>query len=106
MYISRAGLIYVANEIENLKREAQALRRIRQARGSKEFPRRVFEKVYSEDIERLRGMEDLWKTRKPPTVLDYDSIERDASGIDASAAAKNDQGTWNLVENFAVFSDR
>ncbi|KAI9753996.1 MAG: E1 ubiquitin-activating protein uba2 [Lichina confinis] len=94
-----------ADEIETLRRESQALRRIRQARGSKEFARRVFEKVYSEDIERLRSMENLWKTRNPPVVLDHDRIVDEARSLDASTTASNDQATWNLSENFGVFSD-
>ena len=62
--------------------------------------------MYGEDIERLRGMEDLWKTRKSPVVLDHDRIVDEARSVDASTVARNDQATWSLSENFGVFSDR
>ncbi len=73
--------------------------------GSEDFPRKVFEKVYREDIERLRSMEDMWKTRRPPEALDFDKLSKDASSIDLSIATR-DQSTWTLPENFAVFTDR
>ena len=58
-----------AKEIENLRKESQALKRIRESMGSEEFPRLVFNKVFKEDIERLRSMEDMWKTRRAPERL-------------------------------------
>ncbi|KAI9780574.1 MAG: E1 ubiquitin-activating protein uba2 [Peltula sp. TS41687] len=93
-----------AKEIESLRKEAEALRSIREARSSEEFPRRVFEKVYDEDIERLRSMEDVWKSRKPPTSLNYDEVSNGVKGVDTSVSS-NDQRTWSLSENFVVFSD-
>jgi hypothetical protein len=65
----------------------------------------VFEKVFSEDIERLRSMGDLWKSRKPPTALDYDALSAQAAGVKTSVA-RIDQRIWSLEENFVVFSDR
>ncbi|KAI9834170.1 MAG: E1 ubiquitin-activating protein uba2 [Phylliscum demangeonii] len=94
-----------AQEIENLKREAQALRLIREARGTEDFPRKVFEKVYQEDIERLRSMEEMWKTRKAPTSLDYDEVLEETVALDPGLTSSNDQRTWGLEENFVVFSD-
>lgn len=43
----------LAEEIANLCREAQALKEIRQSLGSSEFARKVFEKVFQEDIEQI-----------------------------------------------------
>jgi len=73
--------------------------------GSEDFPRRVFEKVFKQDIERLRSMEDMWKTRKPPEALDFDNLAQDASSIDPSISAR-DQGVWGPAENYIVFTDR
>lgn len=87
-----------------MRREAQALKEIRQSMGSDEFPRKVFEKVFKEDIERLRGMEDMWKTRKPPESLDFDKLEADSSSIEA-IISNNDQKVWSLAEDFVVFKD-
>ncbi|KAL8706480.1 MAG: hypothetical protein Q9201_000464 [Fulgogasparrea decipioides] len=97
-----------AAEIENLQKEASALNQIRQSMGSDDFPRRVFEKVFTEDIHRLQSMEDMWKTRAPPTALDFDSVSKTSAsgGIVGEAVAKRGQDTWTLAENFAVFCDR
>lgn len=93
-----------AEEIENLRREAQALKRIRESMGSDDFARRVFDKVFKEDIDRLRGMEDMWKTREPPRSLDYDQLQQDTASI-SSSISFSDQTTWTLHENFVVFKD-
>lgn len=93
-----------AKEIANLRKEAQALKRIREAMGSEDFPRLVFDKVFKEDIERLQSMEDMWKSRKPPVALDYDALSQEALGV-GSAIAQKDQVEWTPAENFAVFLD-
>jgi ubiquitin-like 1-activating enzyme E1 B len=93
-----------AQEIEKLRQESQALKRIRDSMGSEEFPRRVFEKVFKEDIERLRSMEEMWKTRRPPVALDFDELAKEALGVGANMAQK-DQVVWTAAENFAVFVD-
>ena len=94
-----------AKEIENLRQESQALNSIRQSMGSDDFARKVFDKVFKDDINRLRSMEDMWKTRKQPNALDFDGILNEASGIKPSTA-QQDQRAWTLAENFAVFCDR
>lgn len=93
-----------ADEIANLRREAQALKRIRGSMGSKDFPRLVFDKVYKEDIERLRSAEGMWKTRKAPEPLDFDQLSQEALGVGDTIAQK-DQVVWTVAENFAVFLD-
>ncbi|CRG83886.1 ubiquitin-like 1-activating enzyme E1 B [Talaromyces islandicus] len=93
-----------AEEIENLRREAQALKTIRASIGSEDFAQKVFDKVFKDDIERLRGMEDMWKTRKPPTTLDYKTVLENASGIDTDVS-QNDQKVWNVEEDLVVFKD-
>lgn len=93
-----------AGEIENLRKEAQALKRIRESMGSEDFPRLVFNKVFKEDIERLRSMEDMWKSRRPPVALDYDELTKEALGVGAEVAQR-DQVVWTLAENFFVFLD-
>ncbi|KAL9622553.1 MAG: hypothetical protein Q9160_003050 [Pyrenula sp. 1 TL-2023] len=91
-------------EIENLKREAQALKSIRESMTSDSFPLNVFNKVFKDDIERLKSMEDMWKSRKPPQALDYKDLQAQASAIETTIPA-NDQKVWQVVENFAVFKD-
>ena len=95
----------IAEELRNLQEEAQALKSIKEAMGSEDFVRQVFEKVYKKDIERLQSMEDMWKSRKRPTALTFDDIAKDADSIDLSVS-KNNQSTWTLQENLVVFCDR
>ena len=94
-----------AGEIEQLKKEAQALKHIRASMGKKEFSRKVFEKVFTEDIDRLRSMEDMWRTRRKPDPLNFDTIETAALAIklDGIRLEDQDQKVWTLEENFAVF---
>ena len=96
-----------ATELENLRQEAQALKKIRQSMGSGNFSREVFEKVFKHDINRLLSMEDMWNSRKPPVALDYDAIAKSsaAGGEVGESVAQRDQSTWTLAENFAVFCD-
>ncbi|MCJ1354879.1 MAG: E1 ubiquitin-activating protein uba2 [Icmadophila ericetorum] len=91
-----------ATELENLRRESQELQQIRQLIGSDEFPRKVFDKVFKDDLIRLRSMEDMWKTRKPPIVLDFDYLLETSK---ASVVAQLGQATWSPAENFKVFCD-
>ncbi|KAL8990626.1 MAG: hypothetical protein Q9169_008079 [Polycauliona sp. 2 TL-2023] len=96
-----------AAEIENLRKEAHALKEIRQSMGSDDFPRKIFEKVFTDDINRLRNMEDMWKMRQKPTALDFDTVSKSSAsgGEVGESVAKRDQTPWNLAENFTVFCD-
>ena len=91
-------------EIEDLQNESRELNKIRKAMGSDESPRRVFDKVFSDDINRLRSVEDVWKTRKPPTPLNFDELLSASSKVDPLVAQK-DQVTWTIAQNFFVFCD-
>ncbi|KAK3937333.1 hypothetical protein QBC46DRAFT_267812 [Diplogelasinospora grovesii] len=96
-----------AQEIEELKRESAALRKIRQSVGTEKFPQMLFDKVFNTDIVRLRSMEDMWKTRKPPEPLDYKTLmEKSAAAIAAKDSVMKDiQKVWALEENLVVFND-
>ena len=95
----------LAKEIENLRKESQALHNIRMSMGSEDFARKVFEKVFKDDINRLRSMDDMWKIRKPPSPLDFDELMKSLETINAPIA-NQDQKTWTEAENFVVFLDR
>lgn len=94
-----------AQEIEELRKEADALNEIRHSMGSDDFCRKVFEKVFRDDIERLRGMEDMWKERPKPDILDYDKLQEESAYVEP-AISIIDQRAWTLAEDFAVFKDR
>ncbi|KAF2088735.1 ThiF family protein [Saccharata proteae CBS 121410] len=93
-----------AQEIENLRKEAQALKIIRQSMGSEDFPRLVFEKVFKEDIDRLLSMQEMWTNRRPPQPLDHQKVFQDSLGV-GPAVTHQDQSVWTLAENYAVFAD-
>lgn len=94
-----------AQEIEELKRESAALRKIRNSVGTEEFAQMLFEKVFKTDIERLRSMEDMWKTRKPPEPLNYNDLLEKAKSLDKEKVLKDAQKVWSLEENLVVFND-
>ncbi|CAI4217205.1 unnamed protein product [Parascedosporium putredinis] len=67
----------------------------------------LFDKVFDSDIERLRSMEDMWKSRKPPTGAKYDDVLSRATEALASkdALLRDGQRVWSLEESLVVFKD-
>ncbi|OLN86717.1 Ubiquitin-activating enzyme E1-like [Colletotrichum chlorophyti] len=96
-----------AKEIEELKKEAAALRVIRESLGTEAFPQLLFDKVFNTDIVRLASMEDMWKSRRKPEALDYKTLSKQSAPAIASKETiiQDDQKVWTLEENFAVFVD-
>jgi ubiquitin-like 1-activating enzyme E1 B len=76
--------------------------------GNAEFPQLLFDKVYKDDITRLRSMEEMWKTRRAPEALDYATIMGEAPVTEESIASilGNGQKAWSLHENVLVFKHR
>jgi ubiquitin-like 1-activating enzyme E1 B len=99
---------FTAKEIEKLRQEAQALKQIKEAIGSDSFPQLLFDKVYKDDITRLRSMEEMWKTRRPPEPLDYETIVKEVAeaGLSKEKVLNNGQRAWTLEENVIAFKDR
>ncbi|PHH76288.1 hypothetical protein CDD80_1669 [Ophiocordyceps camponoti-rufipedis] len=96
-----------AQEIEELKREAGELKEIRAAVGTDAFPQMLFDKVFGSDIERLRSVEDMWKSRRPPEALAFDAVMLQARDALASKERilADDQAVWSLEESLVVFVD-
>ncbi|TVY58040.1 Ubiquitin-activating enzyme E1-like [Lachnellula cervina] len=96
-----------AKEIEKLRQESQALKKIKESMGTPSFPQLLFDKVYHDDVVRLRSMEEMWKTRRPPEALSYASIIEQAAETELSKekVLKDGQRVWNLHENVVVFKD-
>ncbi|KAM0275005.1 hypothetical protein ACHAQH_007654 [Verticillium albo-atrum] len=94
-------------EIEELKKEAEALRTIRESLGTEAFPELLFNKVFNTDIVRLLSMEDMWKSRRKPEPLDYKTLMGKAAEALASKEEilRDDQRVWSLEDNLAVFND-
>lgn len=104
----QAGCVdcFSAKEIEKLRQESQALKKIRESMGTEPFPQLLFDKVFKDDVVRLRSMEEMWKTRRPPEPLDYSSTAQSASQEGIEKTLKDGQRVWNLQENTSVFRDR
>lgn len=49
-------------------------------------------------------MEGAWESRKAPEPLSFTALDEEASGVPAGISS-DDQKTWNLAENLAVFKD-
>ena len=84
----------IAQEIATLRKEAQAFKAVRTALRSNtqntvaakivfqkvlRFPLEIFacfndQQVFNADIKNLLCMTDMWRSRSPPTPLDFDSI--------------------------------
>lgn len=96
-----------AQEIEELKKESQELKEIREAVGTDDFPRMLFDKVFSKDVERLRSVEDMWKSRRPPEPLKYEMVLSQAGEALASKRQilSDGQKVWSLEESLVVFKD-
>lgn len=92
-----------SGEIETLRQEAQALKKIRDEMDEPSFVGRIFNKVFKEDIERLRGMEGMWTTRQPPKPLDFATLQPQVALTPLESLDMSDQKKWNLAENFLVF---
>ncbi|KAL3960268.1 hypothetical protein ACCO45_005385 [Purpureocillium lilacinum] len=96
-----------AEEIAELKKESEQLKKIREAVGTDAFPQMLFDKVFDADVERLRSVEDMWKLRRRPEPLKYEKLLSQAS--DALSAKddvlKDDQKVWSLEESLVVFRD-
>ncbi|KAI5864413.1 SUMO-activating enzyme subunit uba-2 [Durotheca rogersii] len=96
-----------ASEIAELKKESEALKKIRDSVGTAQFSQMLFDKVFHNDILRLRSMQDMWKSREPPTPLQYETLIGQASEARArkDEIVKDGQRVWSLEENLVVFND-
>ncbi|KAK6074034.1 ThiF family protein [Seiridium cupressi] len=93
-----------AKEIEELKKEAAALKTIRESVGTSEFPQMLFDKVFSADIKRLCSMEEMWKSREKPKPLEYADLKPNLPPVD-DAFLEDGQKKWSLEENLAVLEN-
>lgn len=69
-------------EVDSLNQQASGFKSLRRAFSQSSEPldgiaRMAFEKVFHHDIKTLLGMSDMWKSRTPPTVLEFDKIRAD-----------------------------
>ncbi|KAG8229105.1 hypothetical protein J437_LFUL009574 [Ladona fulva] len=65
----------------------------------------LFHKLFYDDIKYLLSLHDLWKKRRPPTPLTWDSLPDAGSSRAESAPALKDQRIWSVAECATVFSE-
>ena len=93
-----------AEEVAKLKEEAEALKNIRSMMGKSEFAQEVFNKVFHDDIERLRSMTEMWQSRKPPESISFEALAEDSKIVkQGHTLSSDDQRPWTLLENISVF---
>ncbi|KAJ1555454.1 E1 ubiquitin-activating protein uba2 [Nowakowskiella sp. JEL0078] len=97
-----------AKELENLKKEASALKTIRNLAGKPKYVETVFKKVFVDDIERLRSTESLWNSRPIPNVIPLDDFiknkNKKSKEINKNAGIQRDHGVWTVDQNIQVFN--
>jgi ubiquitin-like 1-activating enzyme E1 B len=70
--------------------------------GQKDAGKKIFEKVFHQDILRLLSMEDLWKARQKPKPLVLKELLGKVDFGDRKSL-QFDQRIWSLRENVAIF---
>ncbi|KAI8800035.1 hypothetical protein BJ742DRAFT_780778 [Cladochytrium replicatum] len=98
-----------AAELENLRKEASALKNLREAITTPNYARLVFQKVFIDDIERLRSMEDMWKTRRAPVAMSSVDFQTGSQHVHDFVAGsttgdvQRDHRVWSVLENISSF---
>ncbi|PWN44327.1 hypothetical protein IE81DRAFT_30274 [Ceraceosorus guamensis] len=97
-----------AKEIDNLRAEAREMRDIRSSllaspEKVRENALRVFNKVFKADVERLLSMEEMWKNRRRPVPIDFESARTDATEAEREKSGLKDQRLLSLRETVEMF---
>ena len=90
-------------ELKNLNEEADQLKKLRLLVGKPSLLAAVFDKVFHSDIKRLLAMKNLWKTRKPPTILKSDQFKK--AKLEKLTPLEFDQKVLSLEGTFTIFAD-
>ncbi|XP_052714567.1 SUMO-activating enzyme subunit 2-like [Crassostrea angulata] len=65
--------------------------------------KKIFNKLFRDDIKYLLSMETLWKKRRPPNPLDFDNLPH--TECSEPSTVMRDQRVWSMKECAQVFSD-
>ncbi|PWN27831.1 hypothetical protein BDZ90DRAFT_210207, partial [Jaminaea rosea] len=76
-----------SDEINALRKEAGEMRALRSTLATPGAAQRVFDKVFKADVDRLLGMDEMWRNRKRPTPLAYAEALKSTAAAPAPAAA-------------------
>lgn len=93
-----------AQEIQRILSEANELAALKALLAEPDFPARMIEKIYKDDVEKSLRLESLWKTRAKPVPLDaaHHAAELDAVLAEGDALLSQDTKLWTVAENLAV----
>ncbi|KAI9189614.1 E1 ubiquitin-activating protein uba2 [Blastocladiella emersonii ATCC 22665] len=96
-----------ANQVEELAREAETLKRLQAAANTPEYASMVLKKLYQTDILRLLDAKDMWKVRVPPTPLDVDhlagAVRAATAGLALEPVRDRNQRVLSTEEAIALF---
>jgi ubiquitin-like 1-activating enzyme E1 B len=99
--------------VDSLRQQAEGFKSLRMALSQSSEPiedvaKRAFNKVFNQDIKTLLGMSDMWKSRTPPTVLDFDGIMAESVGqqVNGSNGQLQDQRELSLADCLTLFVSR
>jgi ubiquitin-like 1-activating enzyme E1 B len=91
-------------EIKNLVSESNELIELKRAINEEGFSLKVIDKIFIKDVEKLLLIEDLWKTRVPPTPLNFKSYSETISLVDIKDLGTG-QKPWTIEQNLKLFID-
>jgi len=70
--------------------------------------RKLFHKLFNEDIKYLLSMKNLWEKRRAPTPLDWKDLPDEVPSKSTDSPSRTglkDQQIWSMKECFEVFAD-
>lgn len=98
-----------AEEIAKLQSESNEMKHVRDTLHEPGAAQRVFEKVFTTDVQRLLQRETMWKSRAPPTPLHWDEA-RTSDATDKAAtgtqAGLKDHQQLTLAQTVQLFESR
>ncbi|KAL6299391.1 hypothetical protein BKA93DRAFT_807192 [Sparassis latifolia] len=87
-----------AQEIATLRKEAQAFKVVRAAlrapsdTAGSNAAKMVFQKIFHSDILNLLSMADMWRSRAPPTPLDFEDVKTGTFVLNKTSSNSNSVG--------------
>ncbi|GEQ67727.1 hypothetical protein JCM33374_g1392 [Metschnikowia sp. JCM 33374] len=94
-------------EIERILSEANELSSLKKQLESADFPVKLVQKIFHDDVNKALQLESLWKTRRKPEPLLFDTQYKDAlaeltQNPESVKLLSNDTETWSVLETLYV----
>lgn len=96
-------------EIERILLEANELSSLKRQVEHDEFPAKLVQKIFHDDVQKALQLESLWKTRRKPEPLNFDTeyklklaeLAKDPSCV---KLPNNDTEVWSVLETLYVLT--